>query len=311
MTRRARFRSGGNCWSRCLPALGLLVWFGVARGLRPLADLGWQVAQREPDRLETLNTDGVPEEARPLVASLNRLFGRVTRVLESERRFTADAAHELRTPLAALRTQAQVARAATGDAERRHALDNVFSGCDRATHLLQQLLTLARLESGYLAGGKEKCNLHHVAKAVIAELAPMALTRQVEIELADAPAADIVGYPGLIAILLRNLIDNAVRYSSDGGTVRVEARVSDGAASLSVSYEGPGISPTERSNVGQRFYRILGSGETGSGLGLSIVKHIVTRLGGTVKADNRPSGGAIVTVRLPLKRSEASAATAL
>jgi two-component system sensor histidine kinase QseC len=280
-----------------LPALGLLAWFGVARGLRPLADLGRQVAQRNPDRLETLDLDGVPEEARPLVASLNHLFGRVSRLIENERRFTADAAHELRTPLAALRTQAQVAHAATGESERSHALENVIAGCDRATHLLQQLLTLARLEPEYLAGEKEKCNLHQLAKTVIAELAPMALTRQVDIELAGAPAAHVIGYPGLIAILLRNLIDNAVRYSVDGGAVRVQTGMRDGAMMLSVSDEGPGIAPEERGKVGQRFYRILGSAENGSGLGLSIVKRIAQIHGASVDLDSGDLGrGLRVTV---------------
>ena len=179
-----------------LPALGLLVWFNVARGLKPLASLGRQVAQREPRNLAALETGGAPVEVMPLVASLNRLFGRVTGLMENERRFTADASHELRTPLAALRTQAQVARAATDDVARRHALDNVIAGCDRAAHLVEQLLTLARLEPEQLQDEKNRCDLHALASAAIAEVAPMAVSRNVEIELAEARAVDIQGYPG-------------------------------------------------------------------------------------------------------------------
>jgi len=274
-----------------LPALGLLVWFNVARGLKPLASLGRQVAQREPRNLAALETGEAPVEVMPLVESLNRLFGRVTELMENERRFTADAAHELRTPLAALRTQAQVARAATNDAERDHALDNVIAGCDRATHLVEQLLTLARLEPGQLRDEKKRCDLHALAQAAIAEVAPMAVSRNVEIELSAGPAAvDIQGYPGLIAIALRNLIDNAVRYSPGGGTVHVKAASDGKVATLAVADEGPGIAPEERNKVGKRFYRILGSDETGSGLGLSIVKRIAELHGANVSLSEGDGG---------------------
>lgn len=280
-----------------LPALGLLVWFNVARGLKPLASLGRQVAQREPRNLAALETGGAPVEVMPLVASLNRLFGRVTGLMENERRFTADASHELRTPLAALRTQAQVARAATDDVARRHALDNVIAGCDRAAHLVEQLLTLARLEPEQLRDEKNRCDLHALASAAIAEVAPMAVSRNVEIELAEGRAVDIQGYAGLIAIALRNLIDNAVRYSPAGGTVRVETASSKGAATLTVTDDGPGIAPEDRNKVGERFYRILGSDETGSGLGLSIVKRIAELHGATVSLSEGDGGkGLRVTV---------------
>ena len=281
-----------------LPALGLLVWLNVARGLRPLAALGRQVAQREPGNLIALEAVGVPAEVVPLVASLNRLFGRVSELIENERRFTADASHELRTPLAALRTQAQVARAATNDAERYHALDNVIAGCDRATHLVEQLLTLARLEPEQLRDEKNRCDLHALASVAIAEVAPMALSRNVEIELSEEhTVVDILGYPGLIAIALRNLIDNAVRYSPGGSTVRLATASSKKAATLTITDQGPGIAPEERDKVGQRFYRILGSDEMGSGLGLSIVKRIAELHGARVNLSEGDGGkGLRVTV---------------
>ena len=280
-----------------LPALGLLVWLNVARGLRPLAALGRQVAQREPGNLIALEAVGVPAEVVPLVASLNRLFGRVSELIGNERRFTADASHELRTPLAALRTQAQVARAAANDAERYHALDNVIAGCDRATHLVEQLLTLARLEPEQLRDEKNRCDLHALASAAIAEVAPMALSRNVEIELAESRCVEIQGYPGLIAIALRNLIDNAVRYSPGGSIVHVETASSKGAATLTVVDQGPGIAPEDRNKVGERFYRILGSDEMGSGLGLSIVKRIAELHGAKVSLSEGDGGkGLRVTV---------------
>ena len=280
-----------------LPLLGLLVWLNVARGLRPLDALGRQVAERDPGNLGSLDADKVPAEVLPLIENLNRLFGRVAQLIENERRFTADAAHELRTPLAGLKTQAQVARASAIAAERRHALDKVIAGCDRATHLVQQLLTLARLDPDEPGSKAQPCDLQELARTAVAELAPFALEKNVEIELAEGGAAAITGHAGLIAILLRNLIDNAVRYSPAGGSVRVRAQADAQGATLTVSDQGPGIPADERAKVGQRFYRILGTEEYGSGLGLSIVKRIAELHGaGLSLADGEQGRGLSVAV---------------
>ena len=257
-----------------LPLLGLLVWLYVARGLRPLAALGRQVAGRDPGNLGTLDAGEIPAEVLPLVDNLNRLFGRVAQLIENERRFTDAAAHELRTPLAALKVQAQVARASADAAERAHALDNVIAGCDRAAHLVQQLLTLARLDPDEPGSKAEACDLRDLARTAAAELAPFAWSRKVEIALAEGAAVQIKGHAGLIAILLRNLIDNAIRYSPAGGSVQLRAARDGRAATLTVADQGPGIAAEERDKVGQRFYRVLGTEEFGSGLGLSIVKRI-------------------------------------
>ena len=257
-----------------LPLLGLLVWLYVARGLRPLAALGRQVAGRDPGNLGTLDAGEIPAEVLPLVENLNRLFGRVAQLIENERRFTDAAAHELRTPLAALKVQAQVARASADAAERAHALDNVIAGCDRAAHLVQQLLTLARLDPDEPGSKAEACDLRDLARTAAAELAPFAWSRKVEIALAEGAAVQIKGHAGLIAILLRNLIDNAIRYSPAGGSVQLRAARDGRAATLTVADQGPGIAAEERDKVGQRFYRVLGTEEFGSGLGLSIVKRI-------------------------------------
>jgi two-component system sensor histidine kinase QseC len=256
-----------------LPVLGLLIWFGVARGLRPLTTLGHQVEQRHSDNLAPLEAAAVPDEVAPLVAGLNRLFARVSASLDNERRFTADAAHELRTPLAAIKTQAQVARGATNDEERRRALDNVAAGCDRAAHLVQQLLTLARLEPEQTRQF-ERCDLRAIAAATIAELAPAAFDKGIDIQLDEGAPVEVPCEAALVGILMRNLIDNAVRYSPHNGVVRVAVTEAGSEAEFSVVDQGPCIAPEQRALVWGRFYRVLGSGEAGSGLGLSIVKRI-------------------------------------
>ena len=280
-----------------LPLLGLLVWLNVARALRPLAALGRQVARRDPGNLVTLDASEIPAEVMPLVENLNRLFERVAELIANERRFTADASHELRTPLAALKIQAQVARAAASAAERAHALDHVIAGCDRATHLVQQLLTLARLDPDERESKTASCDLQDLARAAVAELAPYALSRKIEIDLAEGAAVDATGHAGLIAILLRNLIDNAICYSPEGGSVHVRASGAKAVATLTVTDQGPGIPADERNKVGQRFYRILGTEESGSGLGLSIVKRIAELHGASVSLDDGERGeGLSVTV---------------
>jgi len=283
-----------------LPLLGLLIWFGVARGLRPLQVLGRQVAARRPDNLAALEVAAAPVEVVPLVEGLNQLFARVRVSLDSERRFTADAAHELRTPLAAIKTQAQVARAATAEAERRHALDNVLVGCDRATHLVEQLLTLARLEPETLKQ-HERCDLRALAVTAVAELAPAAIDKDIDLQLAEGDALRVPGEPALLAILLRNLIDNAIRYSPRHSVVRVRVANTGNGAEFTVIDQGPGIPTESRALVWERFYRVLGSGEAGSGLGLSIAKRIADLHGATVTLSEGDAGqGLRVSVTFPV-----------
>jgi two-component system sensor histidine kinase QseC len=264
-----------------LPVLALLIWFSVARGLRPLQVLGSQVAVRHADNLAPIEAATAPDEVVPLVEGLNTLFARVRASIDTERGFTADAAHELRTPLAAIRTQAQVARAAGDDAERRRALDNVITGCDRTAHLMDQLLTLARLEPNQPVQC-EAVNLQALVANVVAELAPAAIAKDVDLQLASHAAAPVAGSPGLLAMLVRNLIDNAIRYTPRHSAVEVAVTPTGDGAEFSVVDQGPGISEGEIDRVWDRFYRVLGSGATGSGLGLSIVKRIAELHGARV-----------------------------
>jgi two-component system sensor histidine kinase QseC len=279
-----------------LPLLGLFVWLAVRWATRPLASLGAQVMQRDPGNLAPLEVTHPPSEVAPLVASLNRLLERVRASMESERRFTADAAHELRTPIAAVRAHAEVARGATGEGERRSALDSIVAGCDRAAHAVEQLLILARLDPGDAAGRREPCDLRGVAKQVLADLAPVAVARGLDLELVDGPPVTVRGNPGLLAILTRNLVDNAVRYGGGGGSVRVEVVESASRARLVVSDQGPGIAPTDRPALGQRFHRLAGSGESGIGLGLSIVKRIADLHRASVRFEDGPGGRGLSVV---------------
>ncbi|HEU0234792.1 MAG TPA: ATP-binding protein [Gallionella sp.] len=257
-----------------LPLLALLLWIAVMRGLRPLDKLTREVEQREPDNLAALDASTAPREVVPLIERLNRLFTRIDASMQKERRFTADAAHELRTPVAAIKAQAQVARAATGEAERIHALDNAILGCDRAAHLIDQLLTLARVDT-LDRGVAELCQLRDIAAEAIAALAPAALGKGIQLELlAGDENTTARGNPGLLRILLRNLLDNSMRHSPPGTSVQVSITHEPGAVCLSVSDNGPGIPEQERAKVLERFYRPLGTQANGSGLGLSIVKRI-------------------------------------
>jgi len=256
-----------------LPLLALLLWIAVMRGLRPLDKLAREVEQREPDNLAALDASTAPREVVPLIERLNRLFVRIEASRQKERRFTADAAHELRTPVAAIKAQAQVARAASGEAERIHALDNAILGCDRAAHLIDQLLTLARVDT-LDRGVVEPCQLRDIAAETIAALAPAALEKGVQFELLASDETVVRGNPGLLRVLLRNLLDNSMRHTPPGTSVQVSIDHEPGVVRLSVSDNGPGIPEQERDKVLERFYRPLGTQASGSGLGLSIVKRI-------------------------------------
>lgn len=256
-----------------LPLLAIMLWVAVMRGLRPLDKLAHDVEQREPDNLAVLDASSAPREVLPLIERLNRLFMRIDAFMQRERRFTADAAHELRTPMAAIKSQAQVAQAASSAAERIHAIDSAILGCDRATHLIEQLLTLARVDA-LDAGGAEHCRLKEIAAGEIALIAPAALDKGVRIELLEENEISVRGNPELLRILMRNLIDNAVRHTPPGTTVQVSICRESGTACLSVSDDGPGIPKQEMDRVSERFYRPVGTQASGSGLGLSIVRRI-------------------------------------
>lgn len=272
-----------------LPVLALLIWFAVGAGLRPLQQLKQEVKQRAVNRLEPVAMKSVPEEVAPLAQALNDLFARLQQAFEGERRFTADAAHELRTPLAALKIQAQVALRANNDVERNTALENVLRGVDRATRLVEQLLTLARVDPETITLGFKPVELQGLAASVMRDLEPLAHAKHIEMALEVSSACNVFGDDAQLGLLLRNLIDNAIRYTPAGGRVLVVLQ-SIGGVSIEVCDTGPGIAAAERDQVLQRFYRISGSGEEGSGLGLSIVRRIAELHGAQLTLSDNPSG---------------------
>lgn len=283
-----------------LPLLALAVWWAVRRGLAPLHQLSDTLEHRRPEVLEPVVQAGLPLEMQPLVRSLNALLERIAGLLESERRFTADAAHELRTPIAAIRAQAQVALGARDDeVARRRALQTTLAGCDRATHLVEQLLTLARLESAPPAPAA-RLDLADTARRVLADLAPVALARGQQLALEAPGPALVTGQELLLGVLLRNLVDNALRYSPDGAAVRVELARAAQDVVLKVEDSGPGLAPDELARLGERFYRPPGQAQPGSGLGWSIVRRIAQVSGAQLALDRSPElGGLRAAVRWP------------
>ena len=293
---------GGMLWPLlpALPLLGLAVWWAVRQGTEPLRRLGQALAARRPEALQPVSLPGAPREMQPLVEALNGLFGRIDRLLQAERRFTADAAHELRTPIAAIRTQAQVALAEGDDALRRHALASVMAGCDRATRLVEQLLTLARLEADGRAPESGRADLAAVAWRMLAEVAAAALARRQEIGLDDGGPCPVAADETLLAVLVRNLVDNAVRYAPAGASVQVAVRREGAQVVLQVDDGGPGLAEADLARLGERFFRVPGSAAPGSGLGWSVVRRIAEVQGAALEAGRSPSlGGLRVTVRWP------------
>ncbi|MGD8568047.1 MAG: ATP-binding protein [Gammaproteobacteria bacterium] len=271
-----------------LPFLGLMIWVGIGRGLRPVQKVTNEVTRRDPEYLEPLAVNPVPTEIRPLVSSLNKLFERLHTALETERRFTDDAAHELRTPLAALKTQAQVSLRATSDEERQQALRQVINSVDRASHLVEQMLTLARLDPSSSTLMREKVNVHDLAADVVAQLVPAAIQKNLNIEITGDETAVVSVEPVSMSILIRNLVDNAIRYTPIEGDVVINVdRTADDKVVLSVLDTGSGIAAELQERVFDRFYRVVGNSSSGCGLGLSIVKRVADLNGLHIELRNR------------------------
>jgi len=278
-----------------LPFLGLMIWVGIGRGLRPVQQVAEEVTRRDPEYLEPMEVGPVPSEIRPLVFSLNKLFDRLKNALETERRFTDDAAHELRTPLAALKAQAQVSLRATEDDERQQALHNVINSVDRATHVVEQMLTLARLDPAATSLVKEKINIHDLAADVVAQLVPAAIQKNIVIEIIGSDDAIVFAEPVSLSILIRNLVDNAIRYTPLHGEVVLS--IDDGPDDdviISVADTGPGIDAELQTRVFDRFFRGTGNSPQGCGLGLSIVKRVADLNGMHVELKNKNEGNGLI-----------------
>jgi len=257
-----------------LPLLALIIWLGVGRALRPLLQLTSEVKLRVPGSLVPLTDSHTPVEVLPLVSALNGLLRRIATALEHERRFTADAAHELRTPLAAIKAHAQLAREQASDPQMATALDQVLTGTDRATHLVTQLLAQARADSATGDDPGERVELVEIARTTLSGLAAQAVTRHIDLSLEATGTVSILGNGTALEVLLRNLVDNALRYTPSGGCVVVLVSLQGAEALLQVADNGPGVLADERQHLFERFFRGSSVRADGSGLGLSIVKRI-------------------------------------
>jgi two-component system sensor histidine kinase QseC len=257
-----------------LPLMALAVWWGVGRSLRPVETLARGVGALDAQALVPLDESAVlPNEIAPLRAALNALVRRVTEAFENERRFTADAAHELRTPLAALKVQAQVARRAQSADNQQHALTQVIAGVDRMTHLVEQLLTLARVDPASRGEAPPPLDPAAIITDVCADLRPLAQRQAQTLVVDAAPGCRIAVTATWLQIALRNLLDNALRYAGEGARIEVRLSGSGSACAISVADNGPGVAPALRQQLSARFMRGEVEGE-GCGLGLSIVARI-------------------------------------
>ena len=283
------------------PVLMLIVWWVVGRAIGPIERVRRQVAARRPDDLAPLPTAGLPAEVRPLVGEMNGLLTRLSDAWDALTHFTADAAHELRSPLAALRLQAQSLQRAPDDATRAIATERLLAGIDRATRLVEQLLALARQEGAGEGAELVSLDLTALARNALADAEPEAARHAIALTL-DAPTAHVVlrADEAALAVLLRNLLGNALRHTSPGGQVRVGVREEASVIDLTVEDSGPGIAPDERARVLDRFYRVPGTPGPGSGLGLAIVRAIAERHGAALTLDASPTlGGLRVMLRWP------------
>lgn len=288
-----------------LPMALALVWFGLGRGLRPLRLTQEKIHARRPDDLSPLDRRSVPQEIAPLVDGFNELLTRLTHTLSEQRRFIANAAHQMKTPLAGLHTQAELALRETDPAQVRRSMEQLAQSSGRAAHLISQLLAMARIENLRDHAVLDVMDLNPLARAVVTEWADPALARRIDFGLeTDDEPAPIAGHPILLHEMIGNLLDNALRYTPKGGTVTVRVKTSATQVFLEVEDDGPGIPVGERALVFERFYRVLGNQADGSGLGLSIVREITARHEAEVELHDAHAGrpaspGTLVVVKFP------------
>nr|WP_205200407.1 ATP-binding protein [Burkholderia sp. Cy-637] len=285
-----------------LPFLGAAVWMIVGRGMRPLRRVTRAVESRRPEALDPLPDNRLPQEVQPLVHALNGLLARLAAALDTQKAFVADAAHELRTPLAAVQIQAQLVARAQDDETRREALADLQSGVTRATRLAEQLLALARSEPDG-ATVREPVALADVLAHCVSAQAVVAQKRNIDLGIEEAQPAIVDADIGALRVMLNNVLDNAVKYTPEGGRIDVSLSFGEGRALVRVADSGPGIPPEERERVFDRFYRDssarVRTDVSGSGLGLAIVKRVAAQQRATVTLGESPAGGLLVEIAFP------------
>lgn len=278
--------------------VGAVAWI-VRRGLLPLNYVAAEVQRRDVRSLRPLGTDDLPLELQPLVGELNRLLARLQESFVAQRAFISDAAHELRSPLTALSLQIQLLDRAQDEAARLEARGRLGAAVERAIHLVEQLLTLARSEPRESDGEFKSVDLTAAAAAGITDTHDLALARHIDLGLDAMPNLMVQGDEDALRALVQNLVNNAVRYTPLYGSVQVRCRRVEDALVLEVSDSGPGIKRADRERVFDRFYRRAAAQESGTGLGLAIVKTIAERHGAQISLDDAPGGGLLATVRFP------------
>jgi len=299
-----------------VPILALLIWLVVGRSLAPMHRLAHDLSQRSPDALDPLPDNAYPPELQPILTELNRLLERLARAFATQRAFVADAAHELRTPLAALKLQLQLVEREHDRAQVTAGFGKLHERLNRATHLVQQLLTLARHEHNARPPSHLPIDLRELAAHTVSDHASQAENKGVDLGVvagtATSPAPLVMGDESSLRIMLGNLVDNATRYTHVGGCVDVSVTVAeDGSPLLRVADNGPGIPEEDRQRVFDRFYRREGTGESGSGLGLFIARTIADQHGAIISLGRTTArGGLTVTVRFKPVQPEALAAVA-
>ena len=282
-------------------AASLVTILGLQWGLAPALRLRDAVRERGRNRLDPLPEDMVQSELRPLVHALNDHMERVQNQMAAQRRFVSNAAHQLRTPLALISTQASVAARESDDGRRNEALVALRTSTRQISRLASQLLTLSRAEPGSRRPRSDATDLTKAAREILEAHAEEALRRNLDVGLEEAGPVVVEGDGTMLREMLVNLIDNAIRYTRENGRITVAVQQADGQAIVTVEDNGPGIPEDEREQVFERFYRIIGTEAEGSGLGLSIVREVVDGTGGSVSLDEAEGGGLLVTVRLPIR----------
>lgn len=290
-----------------LPVLGFFIWMIVGNSLKPINRLEKAISRREASYLKPLRLAKLPKEIVPVVKEINNLFIQLEAAFEHERRFTADASHELRTPLAGLLTQVQVALRTDDDAVRRQALKRIEQAVNRMSYMVQQLLTFSRIESGVEYLKKEPMTLSNEIVQVISDIEPEAHKKRIQIEFVEEKATMIIANGQLINILIRNVIDNAIKYTPMNGMILISLTGREKSLELCIEDSGPGISPDQYEKSMQRFHRCLETAQTeqGTGLGFSIVQRIAKSHGAEMALGVSQFGGLKVSIYFPLPRRKA------
>ncbi len=282
-----------------LPIAGLLIWLSVQRGMRPLDRMASLLGQRHANDLRPVDLPDAPGELRPALDAINGLFGRVAGARDREKSFTAFAAHELKTPLAGLKTQAQIALASNDPEIRRHALEQIAGGVDRSSRLVRQLLDLAAADANVERETVTSANPAAIARDAVQTVATFAARRNVSVEMLCVPEDQVACDRVLATTALRNILENAILHSPVAGSVRLTFTVGDREIRFNVTDAGPGMSKDDLAHARERFYRGANRDEAGSGLGLAIVETIMRRVGGRLMFFNLEGGGFSATLQFP------------